>query len=429
VLGSEGDRGFNSFGHARTTPSCISVCGAPFRTNAKDVQVVVNRLNVLFMACTDYVGLTFNLTRLAIALKDIGHKVIVLSSPGEEEKGLFEELDRRRIKYYLSHGLETLSVRNLLTAARTMANIINREDVDVIHAQGMRHLISAFLASKIFFRKKKIGLVASPHSYLAGTRYEKVTLLVESFLLNICADLALPVSKSVGDKLVAYGLVSQKVAPVYNGIDLKLLDETMRSARYSHLIPREFSRSSVILVGFFASLTPLKGHTYLIMGISRVSEEFPNVRLVIAGGGPMKGELERLSRRLGLEKKVLFTGKISHKSVYELLKRIDLYVFPSLAELFPFAVLEPMAACKPIVATKVGGVPEVIEDGKTGLLVPPRDYARLADGIKRLIRNPIEAEEMGSNCRKLIEERFTLHRIAHDLTECYELSIKRERAS
>lgn len=386
----------------------------------------LNKLNVLFIASGRNMGLSFNFTRLAIALKEFGHRVIVVSEPREEEEGLREELKRRGIDHYTLKGLDNISIRNTISAARTMGRIVDCDDVDLIHAQGMRQLLVAFLSSKFFCHKKKIGIVVSIHTTLAGSPYENVTLLVESILLNICADLAMPVAKSVANNLVNFGLIPNKVIPVYNGIDLELIDEIMHGSGNSYLLPDDLKDSSVIVVGYFARLYPNKGHRYLIKAISDLSRSIPNIRLLIAGDGKLKGELKSLSKRLGIEKKVLFIGKIGHKSVYELLKRVDIYAFPSSAELFPFAILEAMAAGKPIVASSVGGVLEVIKHEETGLLVPPRDHDRLAEAIKELINNPVEAEQMGEKCRKLIERKFTLRKIACDLTKCYELSIKRK---
>ncbi len=385
----------------------------------------MNKLSVLFIASGRDVGLSFNLTRLAIALKHFGHRVIVISEPGEEEKGLREELRLRGIRYYAFRGLDFLSVKNTISAARIMGKIVDHYCIDLIHAQGVRQLIAAFLCSR-FFCHRKVSLVASTHSTLAETPYQSATLLIESFVQNICADLAIPVAKSVAKKLVRFGLIPNKVKPIYNGIDLKLMDETMYGDESFYSLPGDFKQSSLILIGYFARLVPKKGHVNLIEAISELSKVFPNTRLIIAGDGPLRRQLEFFSKRLNIEKKILFTGKIEHKAVYELLNKIHIYVFPSLAELFPYAILEAMAARKPIVATKVGGIMEIIENGKTGILVQPGNREELAKGIEEFINNPTKAKQMGENCRRLIEARFALSKVAHCLTRSYEFSLERK---
>lgn len=373
------------------------------------------------MASSKNVGLTFNLTRLAIALKKFGHKVIVVSEPKEEEKGLFDELKSRGVEWYTECGIDHLSINRTFNAARSMGKIIDECDIDVIHAQGIRHLLAAFLASKIFSHRRHVSIVSTIHTTFAGTRYEDVILLIESFLLKICADLIIVVADVVAKKLVSFGLRVNKIVTICNGIDLDLFDSITHKSDNVSLLPSDFKPSSGIVLGYFARLVPLKGHKYLIEAVSRVSNEFPNIKLVIAGDGQLKEELEKQSRDLGIEEKVLFTGWIDHIRIYRFLNILDIHVFPSIAELFPFAILEAMAAGKPIVATRVGGVPEVISDGENGILVPPRDYKSLAEGIKRLINNPTEAERMGKKSRKLIEKKFNIQKIAYDLSKCYRL--------
>lgn len=385
----------------------------------------MKKFNLLFMASSKNVGLTFNLTRLAIALKKIGHKVIVVSESKEEEKGLFEELIRRGVKCYAICGIDNFSIKKTMSAAKKIGKIIENHDVDVVHAQGIRHMLVAFIASKIFCRDKKIGITVSVHTTLHGRPYENLTPLVESFLLNMCADIAMPVAKSVANKLVNFGLFPNKVAHIHNGIDLDLCEMIMCGDEYLFSVPHDFKSSSHVIVGYFAKMIPHKGHKYLIKAISEVAKEFPNIRLVITGNGPLREELKILSENFGIEKKVLFTGRIEYRSLYQLLKRIDIYAFPSLAELFPFAILEAMAAGKPIVATDVGGVSEAVIDGVNGYIVPPRDPTSLANAILKLINDSEKAKEMGKNSRRLAEEKFNLPKIAYDLTKCYERSLKR----
>jgi glycosyltransferase involved in cell wall biosynthesis len=384
----------------------------------------LKKLHVLFMASSVNVGLTFNWTRLAIALMKTA-KITVVSTSKEEHKGLFEELRRRGIKYYSMKDLELLTIKNLISVARKIGKIIENEKIDVIHAQGIRHMIIAFFATRFFSGKKRKPIVVSIHSTLHGRRFENITPIVESFLLNFCADMVLPVSESAKRKLVSLGLSSKKVITVHNGIDLSYFDKTMRRKGFLDLLPSEFTNPSCILIGYFAKMVPHKGHEYLIRAFSEVVNEFPNARLVCTGTGPLKEKLVALCENLGIQDMILFTGKIEYNSLYQILKRIDLYAFPSLAELFPFAILEPMAASKPIVASAVGGVPEALDNGKTGILVPPKDHVKISEAILYLIRQPLEAKRLGKNCRILMEKKFDLVKITSRLNKCYNLAAKR----
>jgi len=364
-------------------------------------------------------GLTFNLSRLAINLKKVGHKVVVVSEPGEEENGLFEDLIHSGIKYHKLYGLETLSM-NMIAVSRTVGEIIDCHDIDVIHAQGIRDMLVAFLSTKVFSHKKA-RIVVSIHSLLHGTPYEKMATFFGSMLLNLCADLVMPVAETVTKKMITFGLLKNKAITVYNGFDLDFFDRCVRDKESALQMKYD---SSQILIGYVAYLVPRKGHKYLVNAFYQVLKCYPNAKLILVGGGPLKNELQVLVKELRLEQNVIFTGRIKYADMYRLLHYIDIYAFPSVSELFPFAILEAMAAEKPIVATDVGGVPEVVKDG-TGILVPPQDYIGIAEGIKKLIQNPTEAKQMGRKCRKLLEEKFNLPKIAFDLTKCYNLALTR----
>ena len=388
------------------------------------VPSVRNKFNVLFMASSKGVGLTFNFSRLAVWLRKLGHKVIVVSEPKEEEAGLFKELMRNQIESYKLNGLANFSIQNTISAARAMEKIISFHDVNVIHAQGIRQLIVAFVASKIFCHKRRMRVVVTLHTTSHGTPYDKVTLLIESLLLNVCADFVISVARSVRRKLIDFGLFPSKVATVHNGIDLELFDEITHGNGYPSFLPNHFKSSSCIVVGYFASMIQRKGHKYLIQALPKVSERFPEVRLILTSSGPLRNQLENLSKNLGIDNKVLFTGKIRYQFLYQLLNNVDVYAFPSLAELFPFAILEAMAAGKPIVATDVGGVSEAVSDGVNGRLVPPGDPESLAKAMVELLSDPNKAREMGENSRALAEEKFHLAKIAYELTRWYEHSFE-----
>ena len=390
------------------------------------VQDDMNKFNVLFMASSKNVGLTFNLTHLAVALKKIGNEVIVVSEPKEEEKGLFKELIREGVKCYAICGIDNFSIRKTISAAKKIGKIIENDDVDIVHAQGIRHMLVASIASRVFCHNKKIGIVVSIHTTLHGRPYENLAPLVESFLLNMCADTAIPVAKSVANKLVNSGLFPNKVAVVHNGINLELCEMIMCDDEYLSSVPHDFRSSSRIIVGYCAKMVPHKGHKYLMKAISEVAKKFSDIRLVITSNGPLREKLKILSENFGIEKKVHFTGRIEYRYLYQLLKRIDIYAFPSLAELFPFAILEAMAAGKPIVATNVGGVPEAVIDGVNGYMVPPRDPTSLAKAILRLINDPDKAREMGLKGRRLVEQRFSMDVITRKLNDVYELALKRK---
>lgn len=171
-------------------------------------------------------------------------------------------------------------------------------------------------------------------------------------------------------------------------------------------------------IGTARRLTPIKGILYLLRAVAALHEEFPEVSLEIAGEGPQQPELEREAQRLGLAGHVQFLGWRS--DLPALLPQWDIFVMPSLEEGFGVAALEAMAAGLPIVASAVGGIPELVQDGRTGWLVPPADPAALAQRLRELLHNPEQRRVMGAAGRARARERFSTDRMVAAIAKIYD---------
>jgi len=147
------------------------------------------------------------------------------------------------------------------------------------------------------------------------------------------------------------------------------------------------------VIGMAAAFLELKGHRYLIEALSILRKQGFNFQTILVGEGPLRNEIENQVKKAGLSEVISFTGRRSDAS--EIMKIFDIFVLPSTTEGLPYVVLEAMSQSKPVVATSVGGVPEAVVNGKTGIVVPPRDSLALAVAIERLLINPKLAEEMG----------------------------------
>ena len=138
----------------------------------------------------------------------------------------------------------------------------------------------------------------------------------------------------------------------------------------------------------------MKGHQYLIEGIPAVLKKCPNTSFVFAGRGQLEKELKDQVHRLGLDERVHFLGL--RQDVSTILALLDVFVLPSLSEGLSMAILEAMMAGKPVIATRVGGNPEIVLDGETGFLVPPRDSQTLADKLVTLLTNKEQAAQFAA---------------------------------
>ncbi len=178
------------------------------------------------------------------------------------------------------------------------------------------------------------------------------------------------------------------------------------------------------IVGTVARLHRQKGIPYLLEAARLLSQEIPGIQFLIIGGGPWKDRLLEQKNRLGLEKVVHFLGE--RKDIPQLLSLIDVVVLPSLWEGLPYSLLEAGSAGKPIVATDVDGVKEIITDGKTGILVPPKSPGKLAEALRQLIENKNLANRLGAALKEDIQKRYSLLSMVEEIQNLY-LRLFREK--
>jgi len=211
-----------------------------------------------------------------------------------------------------------------------------------------------------------------------------------------------------------YAPESRKIHVIPFGVDCELFSPTKKG--------KNFLNPETITLGFVKHLRPKYGPEYLIVAMPRIIAHYANTYLIMVGSGEMEQELKRRVRKLGIQDKVEFTGDIPHEQVPSIMSKIDILVMPSVfeSESFGVAALEASAMEIPVVATKVGGVPEVVEDGSTGILVPPRNSDKLAEAIVKLIKNPQLRVQMGKRGRELVLKKYRWESNAADMQRLYE---------
>jgi glycosyltransferase involved in cell wall biosynthesis len=172
-----------------------------------------------------------------------------------------------------------------------------------------------------------------------------------------------------------------------------------------------------IVVGTVGRLEPRKGTDTLLDAVAALRDEHPHVALVVVGEGPLRAELVARAARLGIGSRVQFLG--DRADVDEVLAALDLFVLPSRTEGMSNALLEAMAMALPVVATAVGGTPEVLADGRSGLLVPADDPAAMAAAIRRVLVDPNRGRGFGESARAVVEERYGARSMVRRLEEIY----------
>jgi len=216
------------------------------------------------------------------------------------------------------------------------------------------------------------------------------------------ADLVIAVSHAV-----ARQVQNQKPIVVYSGVESR---EGFNAV--------EITARTSIVVGAAGRLVDIKGLSDLVRAIALLSSEFPNLHLEIAGDGPELGNLQEEARRLGLIGRIRFLGWQRH--LEPIFRSWDIFAMPSLTEGFPMAALEAMAQGLPIVATNVGGLPELVEDGRTGILVPPSDVEALAKGLRTLIQDTKRRQGMGAAGWRRARDQFSVDRMVAQTVAIYD---------
>jgi glycosyltransferase involved in cell wall biosynthesis len=347
---------------------------------------------------------------------------------------LLTGLDQRRWRSVLLHhpepalapllegarrlGVETRTVPRMagmrtVTSLPRFLRVLQAERPAVFHAN-LCWLLSCKYGLLAAALTRVPGIVATAHQYMEPPWGRGIAL--QQRLFQRCAKRYIAVSRAVANQLCeSFGVPARKVQVIHNGIACREFsgppDPALRTA-----LSRGTARRIVLTV---ARLDQQKGHTVLFDAI----REFPDALFVLAGDGPEKPVLEAKARELGIDDRVIFLG---HRSdIRELLAACDLFVLPSQYEGLGLAVLEAMAAGRAVVATAVGGVPEVVVNGVTGVLVRPRDPSALAKAIHTLLADPLLAHKMGAAGRSRVQREFSSATMVERVTRIYEEILER----
>lgn len=293
---------------------------------------------------------------------------------------------------------------SLLRLARAFGQHVRRLRPDVVHT----HLFDADLIGILTARALGVRrCCTSIHSFsfFVARRHR----WRYRWLLGPLVGRFLAVSRALADYLVREcRLPASRVRVVPNGID------TARFAPAARPAPRSAPGPTV---GVLTRLDTRKGLPYLLRAMAQLRSDLPDARLLIGGDGEDRPALEREACSLGLTGRVEFVGAVGDSA--DFYRRLDCFVLPSLDEAFGLVLLEAMAAGLPVVGTRVGGIPEILEDGVQGRLVAPADSQALAGAIRELCADPLRCRRMGEVARQQAQ-RFDIGRTAEALQAAYE---------
>lgn len=292
---------------------------------------------------------------------------------------------------------------------RRLVRVIRQERPDIVHA----HLFPAevYATAAHLFARSRAKLVCTKHNDDDFLRRPHFRLL--HFLMSYRAERIIAISEHVRRYTVAIGTADPtRVVTIpygYDGVPIRATrDEVRRELGFG---------KDTFLIGTVGRLAPQKGQWHLIEAMRTVVAAGENVALAIVGEGPLRESLQQQVVTAGLDRHVVFAG--FRQDAPDLMRAFDVFALPSLWEGFGLVLLEAMAVARPIVASRVSAIPEVVEDGVTGLLVPPGDARALAEALLFLRRDAVRRERLGAAGAERLRREFALERVLERTAAVY----------
>ena len=311
------------------------------------------------------------------------------------------------IEFYPQGGIDSIGgAREMLR----LAAFLRRERFEVVHTHDLWSNLLGVPAARMV----RVPVIVSSRRDLSQFAWYKTSRRVWLRRIQNLSNIVLANANSIREGLIAEdGFAPEKIRVIRNGVETETIQTTARDRE--RLFPGIGNSKLVVLVGNMHS--DVKGHPWLIEAAQTVVREFPSTRFVLVGDGQDRKKCENQVANLGLRQNFLFLGR--RKDVPEILACCDVAVLPSRAEGLPNAVLEYLASGLPTVATEIGGITEIIQDGNTGVLVPPENSDALARAVARLLRDPELSRKLGRSGREYVQRNFSFERLVREVDALY----------
>ena len=300
-----------------------------------------------------------------------------------------------------------------------LRRILKQIEPDILHMHSLDALIAPILLRFKPFLVSVWGADIVGERGLAADSW-RVKTLKQIVLRN--ADAVIALSRFLAEATSRYsGLPPERIMTHYWGVDLKQFGHRRAASKNAE--------SDSVRLGFVKHLLPKYGPEYFLRAVARIRKSHMHVKALVIGDGPLRAELESLASALGVADNVTFLGAVPHDQVPRYLSEIDIFVMPSVyeSETFGVAAAEAQAMGIPVVATRVGGISEAVVDGVTGLLVPPRDEAALAQAILRLMEDRELRKAMSIAGPEFVTKNFDWQKNARSVEDLYSVLLEQKR--
>lgn len=353
-------------------------------------------------------GITAYISRISKPLKQIGVEMLVVSGGGACK----QDLEKLGIKT-LEFNIKTKSVLNpkIYFAIPGIKKLIAEQNIDLIHA----HTRVTQVLAAVIQKQTGIPVVTTCHGHFKRRLGRRI--------FPAWGDLTVAISQGVADHLIHdFKVPEERVIVVNNAVNLDELDHSYASNDPAQTKKSYGFQASDRVIGIIARMVGDKGHDYLLRAAALLQNDFPNLRILLVGDGRERKNLEKLAKDLGIQNNVVFTGNVN--DISKPLAAMDIFALPATwREGFGLSVIEALACRKPVVVGDIWALNSLIQHRVNGLLVEPKKEKVLAESIRFLLNNPVEARRMADTGRKMVEDRFTISRMAKELKQVYERAV------
>jgi glycosyltransferase involved in cell wall biosynthesis len=340
---------------------------------------------------------------------------------------LLKKLDKKKYKIHIAYllgkpileeDLKNSGIKVISLGLRTkfyiplviyrLIKLILKNRYDILHT----HNVQASLLGRLIAKMLKVPVLISTQHSVFQQKQTGVIYKLERITWRL-PDTIIALSEAISNYLKVNGK-PKDVKVIHTGVNIKLSDDVDNKVQKEAF---GIKYNSIPVIGTVGNLRYEKGYQYFLPAMKQVIKEIPNIKILIVGEGKLRNDYENLANSLGLTGNIIFTGY--RKDVIEIMSLFDIFVLSSITEGFGRVLIEAMALTKPVVATKVDAIPEIVLDGETGILVPPKESDALAKAIIKLLKNSEMARKFGQAGRKRVEKFFILNKMVSDVENVY----------
>jgi len=319
---------------------------------------------------------------------------------------LADKLQHHNIKTYIIDEKINTAIKITLQ----LWKILKQENFDLIHTHGYKETFLAGIAAKF----NGVNQIVRTHhgKGIIGTDFKHYWIeKINNFLFS---DKLIAVSKDLKGFLVNKKMGRNSIEVIYNGVST---DDVKPEKSSLHVKKELRIPDDAMILGTMGRMVSVKGHQYFLEGAKKVISANSDIYFIIAGDGPLMQKNMDWVQREGLTNNIKLIG--FRDDPYDILNSFDIFVLTSLHEGIPMVLLEAMYIEKPVIATGVGGIPEIISDGENGILIPSMDPKALADACMELIVNDALRKKLTDNCKNIVMERYTTDTVAEKVVQLY----------